>query len=82
MIDDIQYSPYHPKGRVLKFRKKSNLRKPGNQMIKNILNKFIVDKKKSFMIGDKITDKLCADKSNVKFFYSEENFETLIKKII
>ncbi len=82
MIDDIQYSPYHPKGRVLKFRKKSNLRKPGNQMIKNILNKFIVDKKKSFMIGDKITDKLCADKSNIKFFYSEENFEALIKKII
>ena len=82
MINDVQYSPYHPEGRILKFRKKSNLRKPGNQMIKNILSKFIIDKKKSFMIGDNISDKICADKSNIKFFYTEENFEKLIKKII
>ena len=82
MINDVQYSPYHPKGKILKFRKKSKLRKPGNQMIKNILSKFIIDKKKSFMIGDNISDKICADKSNIKFFYTEENFEKLIKKII
>ena len=82
MINDVQYSPYHPKGKILKFRKKSKLRKPGNQMIKNILSKFIINKKKSFMIGDKLSDKICADKSNIKFFYTEENFKTLIKKII
>lgn len=81
MINDVQYSPYHPKGKILKFRKKSNLRKPGNQMIKNIFNKFIIDKKKSFMIGDKISDKKCADKSNIKFYFATENFKTLIKKI-
>ena len=82
MINDVQYSPYHPKGSVLKFRKKSNLRKPGNQMIKNIFNKFMIDKKKSFMIGDKISDKICANKSNIKFYYAQENFKTLIQKII
>ena len=81
MISDVQYSPFHPKGKILKFRKKSNLRKPGNQMIKNILNKFIIDKKKSFMIGDRISDKKCADKSNIKFYFATENFNTLIKKI-
>ena len=48
MINDVQYSPFHPKGKILKFRKNSNLRKPGNQMIKNIFNKFIIDKKKEF----------------------------------
>ena len=82
MINDVQYSPFHPMGTVLKFRKTTNLRKPGNQMIKNILNKFIIDKKKSFMIGDKISDKKCANKSNIKFYYTEENFKVLIKKII
>ena len=81
MINDVQYSPFHPKGKILKFRKNSNLRKPGNQMIKNIFNKFIIDKKKSFMIGDKISDKKCADKSNIKFHFATENFNTLIKKI-
>ena len=82
IINDVQYSPYHPKGSVLKYRKKNNLRKPGNQMIKNILKKFIIDKKKSFMIGDKISDKKCADKSNIKFYYTEENFQYLIERII
>jgi len=81
MISDVQYSPFHPNGKILKFRKKSNLRKPGNQMVKNILNKFIIDKKKSFMIGDKISDKKCADKSKIKFYFATENFYTLIKKI-
>ena len=82
LINDVQYSPYHPKGSVLKFRKKSNLRKPGNQMIKNIFKKFMIDKKKSFMIGDKISDKICANKSNIKFYYTQENFKNLIQKII
>ena len=82
LINDVQYCPYHPKGNVTKFRKKTNLRKPGNQMIKNIFNKFIIDKKKSFMIGDKISDKKCANKSNIKFYYNEKNFENLIKKIV
>ena len=82
MFNDVQYSPFHPKGSILKFRKKSNLRKPDNQMIKNILDKFIIDKRKSFMIGDKISDKKCADKSKIKFYYATENFKALIKKII
>jgi len=82
MINDVQYSPFHPSGKVLKYRKKTNLRKPGNQMIKNIFKKFIIDKKKSFMIGDKISDKKCAKKSSIKFYFAEENFKTLIKRII
>lgn len=82
MINDVQYSPYHPKGRIIRYRKKTNLRKPGNQMIKNIFNKFIIDKKKSFMIGDKTSDKKCANKSNIKFYYNERNFKNLVKKII
>jgi len=82
IINDVQYSPFHPKASILKFRKNSNLRKPGNQMIKNIMSNFIIDKKKSFMIGDKISDKVCANKSNIKFYYAENNFESLIKKIV
>ena len=42
----------------------------------------MIDKKKSFMIGDKISDKICANKSNIKFYYTQENFKTLIQKII
>ena len=81
-IDDVQYCPYHPEGKILKYRKRTNLRKPGNQMIKNIFKKYLIDKKKSFMIGDQISDKICAKNSNLKFYFAERNFESLIKSIL
>ena len=73
-FNDVQYCPYHPKGKIKIYRKKSSLRKPGNQMVKNILKKWLIVKRKSFMIGDKYSDKNCAKKSNLLFFYSENNF--------
>ena len=81
-FSDVQYSPYHPKGKIKKYKKYSSMRKPNNQMIKNIFNKFLIKKNKSFMIGDKISDKKCAEKSSLFFFYSEKNFLAQIKKII
>ena len=81
-FDDIQYYPFHPQVKIKKYKKKSNLRKPGNKMIKNIFEKFLVNKKKSFMIGDKKSDEMCAKKSNLKYFYAEKNFNTQIKRIL
>lgn len=69
LINDVQYCPYHPKAKILRYRKISNLRKPGNLMIERILKKWNINKKKSFMIGDKKTDEICANKSNIKFYY-------------
>jgi D-glycero-D-manno-heptose 1,7-bisphosphate phosphatase len=80
-FDDIQYSPFHPMGKIIKYRKKSSLRKPGNKMIKNILKKFLIDMKNSFMIGDKKSDKICAQRSNLNFTYAENNFLNQVKKI-
>ena len=80
-IHDIEYSPYHPKGKIKKYKKKSNLRKPGNQMIENIKRKWPIDFKKTFMIGDKRTDELCAKKSKIKFVYTNYDFLNLIKSI-
>ena len=81
-FNDVQYCPYHPRGKIKKYKKNSSMRKPNNQMIKIIFNKFLIRKNKSFMIGDKITDQKCAEKSNLIFFYSENNFFSQIKKII
>jgi len=78
-IDDVQYCPYHPNGKIKRYRKKTALRKPGNQMIKNILKNWLIVKKKSFMIGDKISDKNCAKKSNLFFSYAQINFYKQIK---
>lgn len=81
-FDDVQYCPFHPNGIIKRFKKKSPLRKPGNQMIKNILNKWLINKSKSFMIGDKLSDKLCAKKSKISFSYAKENFYKQVKEIV
>ena len=50
-------------------------------MIKEIYNNWIINKNKSFMIGDQITDKICAKKSNLYFEYAKDNLSKQIKKI-
>ena len=68
--------------KLLTYKKNSNLRKPGNQMIKNIFKKYLINKDKSFMIGDNISDETCARRSKLRFYYTERNFENLIRKIV
>jgi len=81
LISDIQFCPYHPKGIIKLYRKKSGYRKPGNLMIKKILNKWNIDLKKSFMLGDSKSDQLAAKKSNLYFEYVKNNFYSQVRKI-
>ena len=72
-IDQIYFSPYHPEGKIKKFKKKSNFRKPGNSMIISALKDWEIDKKKSFLIGDKQTDILAGKKSSIKSYLVKDN---------
>lgn len=81
-INDIQYSPFHLKAKIKKYKKKSLMRKPGNKMIERIKLNWDLDLNKSFMIGDKITDYEAAKKSKLRFFYAENDFYKQIKNII
>ena len=51
-------------------------------MIKKIINNYDINKLKSFMIGDKESDKICASQSKLYFEYAEKNFYKQIKKIL
>ncbi len=82
-IDDIFYCPFHPEFGRGKYKKKSNDRKPGDGMIRKAIKKWKIDTKKSFMIGDKISDKIAAKKAKIKFFYKKEkNLNTQMKIIL
>jgi len=78
-FNDVQYSPFHPKAKIKKYRKNSYLRKPGNKMIENIKCNWDINLEKSFMIGDKKSDQLAAKKSGLNFHYAEQNFYKQIK---
>ena len=79
---DVQYSPFHPKAKIKKYKKNSSLRKPGNKMIEIIKLKWDINLKKSFMIGDKNSDKLAAEKSGLKYYYTKQNFYEQVKSLI
>ena len=81
-INDIQYCPHHPNGKIQKYKIKCKCRKPNNKMILNIIKTHEINLNESFMIGDKKIDEICAKKSKLKFFYPKENFYKLIKNII
>jgi len=80
-IHDIKFSPYHPKAIVKKYKKKTELRKPGNLMMENLFSEWNIIRKKSFMIGDSLTDKIAAKKSNLYFEFPKKNINNQIKKI-
>ena len=51
-------------------------------MILDIMKKWNIDKKKSFMIGDKTIDEKCAKKSKLDFYYAKDDLFKQLKKII
>ena len=51
-------------------------------MVKKLLKKWNTDLKRSFMIGDKNSDKICARTSKLYFQFPKKNFFSQIKNII
>lgn len=68
LINDMRFCPHHPNAKIIKFKKKCKNRKPNNGMLQSIINAWNIDIRKSFMIGDKTSDKDSAKKTNLKYF--------------
>ena len=81
-IHDIKYCPFHPRGIIVKYKKNTKYRKPGNLMIKEIFKNWVINKKKSFMIGDSISDKICSKSSLLKFQFVKKDLKKQLQTLI
>ena len=64
-ITEFYCCPHHPNG-IGEYKKVCECRKPNNKMIEDAIKKYNIDRKKSYMVGDKISDIEAGFKSNLK----------------
>ena len=82
-IDKIYFCPYHIEGKIKKYTKKSKFRKPNIGMFNKAKKSFNIDMKKSFMIGDQMTDIEFANKAGIKgYLFKENDLFKFVKKLI
>jgi len=55
-IDKFYFCPHHPEGEVEEFKKECDCRKPKTGMAEKASKELCINLKKSFVVGDKISD--------------------------
>ena len=82
-IDDIFYSPYYKFSDNKKYRKNKFDRKPNPGMLIKAIKKWNIDIRKSFFIGDSLTDYQSSNTMKIKFYY-KSNLKLInqLRKII
>lgn len=65
-VDVILFCPHHPKALVQKYKLDCEWRKPKSGMFKLVRNRFGIDLKKSFVVGDTRNDILWGKNAGVK----------------
>ena len=79
-IDEFFISPYHPRFPD-KFKNLANLRKPNTGMLEMAESRWLIDKKNSFLIGDKTSDIECAINYGIRgYLFNNTNLFEFIKQ--
>ncbi|QDH25863.1 HAD family hydrolase [Neokomagataea tanensis] len=82
VIDHFYYCPFHPQGSVDAYSQEHDDRKPNAGMIEKAIREHNISREKSFLIGDKKTDILAAQKAKISgFLFNEENLFDFLKNL-
>jgi len=80
-VDKIFFCPYHKDGIIKKYKKNSSLRKPGIGMFNKTNKIWKIDKKKSFIIGDQVTDMQFAKRAAIKgYLFNQQDLYKFVKE--
>ncbi|MCZ6673980.1 MAG: HAD-IIIA family hydrolase [Verrucomicrobia bacterium] len=79
-FDGYYFSPNHPEGTIDRYSKSCFFRKPNPGMLLRGLSEWPTFKEESFLIGDKESDVLAAEKAGIKgYLFEEENLYSFCK---
>jgi D-glycero-D-manno-heptose 1,7-bisphosphate phosphatase len=83
-IDRFYYCPHHPtKGIIPELTHPCNCRKPRPGMILQAFKDYDIDKKGSFMIGDRMSDVDAGLNAGIPgYLFSETNLLTFVKRVL
>jgi D-glycero-D-manno-heptose 1,7-bisphosphate phosphatase len=65
-IDGIFFCPHYPRGIVPEYSVECDCRKPGTGLVQKACEKFDIDMKNSYVIGDRCSDIELAERSNLQ----------------
>lgn len=72
-IDAFYFCPFHPEATCQAYRQDHPDRKPNPGMIERAIHELLIDRKRSFLIGDKFTDVQAAKAANITGYLFQEN---------
>jgi D-glycero-D-manno-heptose 1,7-bisphosphate phosphatase len=84
-VDAFYYCPHHPQGTVAEFAIACDCRKPKPGMLERAARDFAVDRRRSFLIGDKDDDVAAAAAFGVrgiKFDAKTQSLVDVVRKAI
>jgi D,D-heptose 1,7-bisphosphate phosphatase len=80
-FDDIRHCPYHPRGTVAQYARNSDWRKPAPGMLLDLLSSWPVERKASFVVGDKEDDVRAAEAAGLRgILYDGGDLDALIAR--
>lgn len=60
-VEESYLCPYHPDAQIAEYRKDHSWRKPNSGALKHWLETYHIDNKLSYMVGDRVSDIICAN---------------------
>lgn len=82
-IDAFYLCPYHPDAKIEAYRQDHSDRKPKAGMIERAIQEWPVDRKRSFLIGDRETDVQAAHNANIPgYLFQGGNLDKFLQSIL